>query len=382
MNKHHFFIPIFDNHAKELIKNAESSQKHYDETILELISYIKKRCAITEIASRYQVYADGPGIIDKYPVDDEGFAISFDPITQEKEFFECWLKYGIVVGKKIIPKILCESSIQQVNDIVLRISDGKCDFRKPETYNNIPKDSGLIPMVSRGFFEVYHDDVLAQLRQHLRLYLHYVLIWGRADLWTSFDRLGVKLPHHAESHSLPLHVDQNPLIHPGFKTVQGVLALSDCPIEKGTYVGVPGSRKYFHKYYSMAGPRGEYVELNVNDPIAKELERYSQPFPLRAGDIVSWDSRTSHSNTENISEETRYVAYISMGLAREDDSNIIKARKEAFESGIGSNVREALMHASKKMRYTDYEKLSKVRNVERLTMLGRLVYGQEKYSGL
>jgi ectoine hydroxylase-related dioxygenase (phytanoyl-CoA dioxygenase family) len=211
------------------------------------------------------------------------------------------------------------------------------------------------------------------------LFIHHVMLWGRVDLWTSFDRLGVKLPGHEESYALPLHVDQNPLIHPDFKTVQGVLALADCPAERGTFVGVPGSRSIFSEYERFAPERGEFVELLPTDAIAETLKKNAQPIPLRAGHIVSWDSRTTHANTENKSKETRYVAYVAAGPAREENQELIAARMEAFRTGVGSNVREALMHASKKARYSNYEKLEKVREAEQLTLLGKLLYGQERY---
>ncbi|HSI20359.1 MAG TPA: hypothetical protein VLA04_01435, partial [Verrucomicrobiae bacterium] len=62
--------------------------------------------------------------------------------------------------------------------------------------------------------------------------------------------------------------------------------------------------------------------------------------------------------------------------------DLIDVRNESFRNGIGSNVREALMHASKKSRYSDYEKLEAVRKPEKLTILGKLLYSQESYENL
>ena len=273
----------------------------------------------------------------------------------------------------------CNNAKGKINAMVKNLSNGKCDLSKYETYSKIPIDHQGIPILSRGFFEIYHDNLLAQIRQSIRVYLHYVLIWGRTDLWTSFDRLGVKLSSHKESYSLPLHIDQNPKIHTNFKTVQGVLALDDCPIERGTFVAVPGSRKYFLDYIRMAPEKGEYVELDTSDRIAAKLKKKKQALPLRKGDLVTWDSRTTHSNTGNISRKTRFVAYVAMGPAKENNRFAIKARKEAFKTGLGSNVREALMHASKKPRYTNQKAILKIRKKEKLTLLGELIYGQKKY---
>jgi len=129
----------------------------------------------------------------------------------------------------------------------------------------------------------------------------------------------------------------------------------------------------------MAWNKGEYVELQTSSLVAKTLQAHAQPIPLRAGDFVSWDSRTTHANTENLSNDTRIVLYMAAGPAREDSAEAIAARKDALATGVGSNVREALMHASKKPRYTDPEILARVRQPEQLTLMGKLVYGTESY---
>jgi len=370
---------IIDAKIKNLVLDIENNTGDVTAKIKELISALHKKLSKDDVIQRYQSYSKNIGEIYEYPTDSDGFAKSFDLFEDEDAFWDTWSKYGIVVGKKVVSGVLCNDAVARMHDIVLDMSDGKCDLKDPSTWDSIPKDADDTSFISRGFFELYHDAVLADIRQSIRLYIHHVLIWGRVDLWTSFDRLGVKLPHHEESKALPLHVDQNPLIHPQFKTLQGVLALVDCPIERGTFVGVPGSRCLFDKYSEFAPERGEFVELDITTGIASQLKEHAQAFPLKAGDIVSWDSRTTHANSENVSGDTRYVAYVAAGPAREEDNSLINVRMEGFKSGEGSNVREALMHASKKSRYSDLEKLQSLREPEELNLLGQLLYGQEKY---
>jgi len=374
---------LLDNEIKNLVKKIELTDTKDSESLnlnlRELIKRLKTNLENPQVQERYDSYRKNNEAIAQYPIEPDGFAVAFDPIEDEKAFFDAWSKYGIVVGKNVVSKEVCEHAIRRMHEITHEISDGKCDLDKPDTWKDAPVDSNGISFISRGFFEVYHDKALSDIRQSIRLYIHHVMIWGKTDLWTSFDRLGVKLSGHEESYALPLHVDQNPLIHPDFKTVQGVVALADCPVERGTFVGVPGSRSIFAEYGRFAQERGEFVELLPTDPVAETLKNNAQPIPLRVGCIVSWDSRTTHANTENKSKETRYVAYIAAGPAREENQEWIDTRIEAFRTGIGSNVREALMHASKKARYSNYEKLEKVRETEQLTLLGKLLYAQESY---
>src|SRR3989344_1665704 len=372
---------LLDSHIKDLVKKIEltdnADSDALNATLRELLSSLKKNLQNPEVLERYKEYRNYKGVIGTYPIHTDGYAIAFDPLEDEEGFWNAWLAYGMVVGKNVVSQEVCEYAIRRMHEVTRDISNGTCELDKSDTWKNAPVDSNGVSLISRGFFEVYHDKALADIRQSIRLYIHHVMLWGRVDLWTSFDRLGVKLPHHEESYALALHVDQNPLIHPDFKTVQGVLALADCPIERGTFVGVPGSRFIFDEYKSFAPERGEFVELLTSSTIAETLQKNAQPIPLRARDIVSWDSRTTHANTENKSEETRFVAYVAEGPAREENQEFIDTRLEAFETGIGSNVREALMHASKKSRYSDYKKISHARKKEELTLLGKFLYGQE-----
>lgn len=395
---------IIDDSVRELVSridNCESGHK-LDELLLSLVALLKERCLHPEVTARYAQYVSSscsgasspcPAVgsgddstlalsrhpLAQLPVDEDGYIVGFDPLTQEAEFVECWQRYGIVVGANVVDATLCRAVVERMHELMLAASEGACDLAKPDTWDSIPTDGAAVPIVSRGFFEIYHDDVIAAIRQSVRVYLHYVLIWGRADLWVTFDRLGIKLPGHVEGKGLPLHVDQNPNVHPQFRTVQGVLTLVDCPSERGTFVGVPGSREYFSVYGGMAKNKGEYVELDLSHPLSGTLSANAQLCPLRAGRLISWDSRTTHANSENVSDETRFVAYIAFGPQRQDDEAACAARADGFTSGLGSNVRDALMHASKKPRYTDQARLAALRRVEQLTSLGRLIYGQDKY---
>ncbi|MBY0358492.1 MAG: phytanoyl-CoA dioxygenase family protein [Candidatus Obscuribacterales bacterium] len=373
---------IINDRVRELVERIEAATAlgpALDADISELVLQLTIACARPEAVALYAEYPSLPGNLSAYPLDADGFALGFDPVLEEEAFRACWRQHGIVVGKNLVAAEPCERAVARIAELVLSASEGRCDLNKPETWASMPADSSSVSLLSRGFFELYHDAALAALRQSVRVYLHFVLLWGRANLWTSFDRLGVKLPGHCESKALPLHVDQNPNVHPSFRTVQGVLALRDCPVERGTFVGVPGSKVHFAKYGPMAQNAGEYVELDTGAAVAAELTAHKQALPLRRGHLVSWDSRTTHANSENVSSETRYVAYIACGPAREDDAGLVQARRDAFASGIGSNNRNALMHASKPPRFTNPALLAGLREPEKLTLMGRLLYGQSNY---
>jgi hypothetical protein len=361
------------------IENCSNGGKELDDLLVQLVRLLQVRCAHPKVVARYESYRTMGSLIHPMPVDADGYVIGYDPLTQEAQFVECWQKYGIVVGLNVVSPDLCAATIARMGELMLGASEGKCDLNRPSTWSDMPADSAGVPIATRGFFEVYHDDAIAQLRQSVRVYLHYVLIWGRADLWTTFDRLGLKLPGHEESKALPLHVDQNPNVHPDFRTVQGVLALDDCPAERGTFVGVAGSRGLFPMYASMAKNGGEYVEMDLREPRTMPVVDRAQKFPLRRGSLVSWDSRTTHANSANVSDKTRYVAYIAYGVSRQDNPEALAWRVDGFMSGLGMNHRDGYMHASKKPRFTNQPLMAGLRKREQLTALGRLIYGMQRY---
>lgn len=303
-----------------------------------------------------------------YPIEPDGYAHALDPLEDEALIRQYWQHYGFVVVKNVVDDKTLSDSFQAIQKKIQTLG---MNLLKPESY---PRDENDTAILTRGFFELYHDDSLAQLRQSLRAYLYQVILWQNPFLWTSFDRIGIKIP---SEDGLNLHVDQNPMVHPEFRTIQAVLALIDCPVERGTFVVSPGSKHQFSGYCQHIEPGyiGEYVPL----PHHCYDEFPIQHIALRKGHMVSWDSRTTHANSSNVSDDIRYVAYISTGLAQEHRDDLIEKRKQAFASGLGENVRDAYMHASKKPRFTDSTLINQIRTPEALTVLGQCLYGFESY---
>lgn len=311
----------------------------------------------------------------KYPIDQHGFAIAFDPVMQPFEVISHWREFGFVVFKNVINPVHIKDAVSFIENLISseNLLSEKC-IRDPQG----------TPLLSRGFLEVYHHQTLANMRQSLRLYIAYSLLWNTSKIWISFDRFGLKPPVGDSSVGLGLHVDQNPCVHPGFQTIQAVVALSDCPATRGTFVAVPGSVAKFKEYsqFVRQGYVGEYVELK-DSYLKEEMTLYRQLIPLRAGNVVAWDSRTTHANSSNSSDKNRYVAYISAGVAKTEPA-LIEQRKSHYQSGLGVNIRDAYLHASMKPRFTSSEFNEHIRqgNSENLSILGELLYGLLPYEDL
>lgn len=362
---------IFNSEVVEIVSVIEQGYAT-SENFAKLVKAISQ--SFKDFQTERNFLQNQPKKLELYPIENS-YALAFDPLTQSQQVVEHWYKYGFVVSKDVVSTNVSFNVVEKILSIA-----NSFDLQDDATYL---KDAQQTPILSRGFFELYHDNCLAQIRQSLRLYLHHCLIWNSPYLWTSFDRLGVKTPQGESSLGLNLHVDQNPTVHSDFTTVQGVLALQDCPVERGTFVVVPGSAERFKEYQQFIKPgyKGEFIALEQS-ALLEELTQFKQLIPLRKNNIVSWDSRTTHANSSNISQLNRYVCYVSAGLAKEDRTDLIKARLKAFNSGLGENVREAYLHASKKPRFTNEDYVNSVRQKENLSALGKCLYGLESYQQL
>lgn len=316
-----------------------------------------------------------------YPIHNDGYAHALDPLHDEAGYEDYMRTYGFIVGKDVISSSTADNTVRRLHEIGRQLSNNQFVLSDASTYEHIPKDPNDTPILTRGFFEWYHDNAWAQIRQSVRLYLHHALIWRRPDLWVTFDRFGVKpAEHQSLTKALPLHVDQSPAIHPQFRTIQGILALADCPAEVGTTVLAPGSRIHFQEFLPFTQPNEQYVELSdQSHPILRQLNEQAQQVPLRKGSIVTWDSRTAHANSANYSETTRYVALVAAGIAKEGQPHLRALRQQYYQSGIGKNERDAFMHASLRPRYTDPVAIRRVREPEQLTVLGEALYGFKTY---
>jgi hypothetical protein len=319
----------------------------------------------------------------KYPLDAQGFCVGLSLLDNPMAVRTVFDEFGFVVVDTKIPSETCEGLIARALEVVeLLFSDSEgWNFERgcqSPWWKLAVSDGAGVPFYSRGFLEFYHDATWADIRQDPMLYLLWVTLWGRADIWTSFDRLGVKPPHCVEGAALSLHVDQNPRLDSDFCSLQGVLALRDCSINLGTTVVVHSSRARFHEWAEYASPEvgKHYIQLDQ----VLELREHAQPLPLRAGHILVWDSRLVHANTPNqTDDETRWVALVASGIAVNENRTLVKERLRSMQEASGWNNRAALLYASKRPRFYNPKRLTSLRRPEVFSPLGRLLYGIRSY---
>lgn len=199
------------------------------------------------------------------------------------------------------------------------------------------------------------------------LYNVFTYIFGSEKLWVTFDRVIYQDKQENED-ALPPHVDQNPIDHPGFFNVQAMLALQNMNEYTGTLAVVPQSPLFFHDYVAWTQSHENYVENQGMRPL---------PFVglrLQEGQLVIWDSRTTHSRFRAEGKSNRYAALLTFTLAK-DDQQLIDIRLNYFNQGIGFNHHEAGLRATAAPRCEQ----SLRQTPEELTSLGRRLYGFDSW---
>jgi hypothetical protein len=191
-------------------------------------------------------------------------------------------------------------------------------------------------------------------RQNPNIYEAFTNILSSKRLWVSIDRYGIMRPTKVidnneiilkeewKTKDNWLHWDLSPFnfgtsaagFSPQFLSfddikqdygstrVQGLVTLTDCPVEVGGFHCVPGfcgdrffqwgndNMEYGNKEENI---KRNFIEVPEEDPMRKEITQ----IPMKAGSLLIWNSQLPHGNFPNTSTEFRMVQYIKM-ISAED----------------------------------------------------------------
>ena len=285
-----------------------------------------------------------------------------------------YTQHHVYDGKKADPKEIKKAFVEQGYIVVGNVSTAT---DRENAVSLLQRQVKQCPQASiNGFFELYHDDALAQLRQNPTMVNLFETLWDNKKLWVVFDRCIYMRPGTDQKSELPLHVDQNPHAQPGFSSVQGLLALRDCDKTTGMLGIIPGSHRDFGCYKLWSDNKQGWIKYQGEDlPTRWEALRAVR---LKEGEMVVWDSRLTHSRfnadpacTDQWNE--RMLAMISF-LPASADETLREKRVHALESGTGQYDHEA------GLRKTAGSHIPSLRvTPEKLTQTGKQIYGIEPW---
>jgi Phytanoyl-CoA dioxygenase (PhyH) len=179
----------------------------------------------------------------------------------------------------------------------------------------------------RDFVPTWGHQAQWNIRQHPRMHRIWTEIWGRPDLHVSLDSCRFTppwKPGHAEPHAI--HWDHDPWDEKT-QMLQGVLALTDTAADQGGFRCVPSL--YRDRAHWPSSPvideRGDAGWLP--DTRGHAIEHV----PAQIGDLIVWDYRLPHGNSQNLSARPRLAFYISMHPA--GDAALRQANIESWRTG-------------------------------------------------
>lgn len=273
-----------------------------------------------------------------------------------KEIKDRLAENGYVVVRRVV-------SMEKVNEILKECyawlkeasEDEEFDGNKPETWN---KNADKWPIHTRGLIQHYNvawQKFFVDARMEVKKVFEE--IYGTKDLVSSFDSISVTRRSKTfkyksvsdwmakayvksiKGYSDKLHVDQtsNSLA----RCIQSGLAFIDQDTEDHVFTCVPKSHSIHEEVLGGKLDASEWRVMGEREiELFKQHHMYPVRVPLKAGDVVMWDSRTAHASSSycanSKSTARRVQLFVCMKPSGDMDEKQRAIRKRAYEEGICS----------------------------------------------
>jgi hypothetical protein len=231
-----------------------------------------------------------------------------------------WTTFGYVV----VPAAVPEPNIRRLVDLLWEFSE--MDPSDPGTWSRKQlRDHQMRELNNSGMVEIYNHQYLWDNRQEPRVYDAFVDIWDRIDLWAAIDRANLNTPNRdGRPFTGFIHWDADTSLSPLPIGVQGVLSLVDTDSEIGGFQCVP----------ELFRTLDAWIRTQPADrhPLHPDLTGFEiVPVPMRAGDLLIFNSLLAHGIRPNVStDRVRMAQYISMYPAEEHNTAERDARVRSW----------------------------------------------------
>jgi hypothetical protein len=180
----------------------------------------------------------------------------------------------------------------------------------------------------RDFIPIWGHQAQWDIRQYPDLHRIWATLWETERLGVSLDSCRFtppRQPGFAEPYGI--HWDHDPW-NAEIRMFQGVLALTDTAVNQGGFRCVPS---LYHD--RAAWPRAPKVSRNGGKNwLANTEGREIVHVAAQTGDLILWDSRLPHGNSENRSSAPRIAFYVMMGPFPADGA-LRQAQIESWRTG-------------------------------------------------
>ena len=232
-----------------------------------------------------------------------------------------FLEQGYLHVPDVVPREYCERVVAALCEFIAVDKDDPSTWRnyvrtgsgKPTQAAEVrghPQGHGIVPL--------HHHQALWDVRQLPQIHALFNLLYDTAKLWVTLDRVSFKAPENARDEPFRMdavHWDGDP--HSTELGIQGLIYLTDNPPEQGAFGMVPGLYRELDDW--LATPRSA-TEMRRPDVSTYPLV----PLGGLQGSMVLWHRRMPHTSLANNSTRPRFVQYVAMNAAGDDDA------REAF----------------------------------------------------
>jgi hypothetical protein len=231
-----------------------------------------------------------------------------------------WTTWGFV----IVPGAVPSDHLERLKALLWEFQE--MDLSDPSTWDRAQlRDNAMRELNNSGMVEIYNHQYLWDNRQHPRVYDAFVDIWDREDLWVTIDRANLNPPNRgARPFRGFIHWDSDTSQVPLPVNVQGVLSLVDTDPEVGGFQCVPELFRTFEQWIATQPPD--------HNPFYPDTAGFEIRFvPLKAGDLLIWNTLLAHGIRPNTSpDRARLAQYISMYPADEANTQVREARVRSW----------------------------------------------------
>lgn len=240
-------------------------------------------------------------------------------VLSEADFLH-WQTFGFVVVRQVVPAANVERLVKLLWEFQEMDPDDVSTWNAAQLRQHAMKE-----LNNSGMVEIYHHQALWDNRQEQRLYDAFVDIWDDERLWVTIDRANLNTPNRSgRAFGGFIHTDVDTTLDPLPVNVQGVLSLVDVDGETGGFQCVPELFRTLEAWRERQ-PAGR-------DGFKPEVEGFEvYPVPMKAGDLLIFNSLLAHGIRPNTSEnKVRMAQYIAMTPAAEENQSLRERRVESW----------------------------------------------------
>lgn len=261
-----------------------------------------------------------------------------------------WLEHLDKQGYAVVAAVADNSILRQAEDLLWNFLEQRTSWKRqdPETWTDAALEKDRIGSVQNGIINgggMGQSDFLWYLRTLPKVRKIFTEIWGTDDLLVSFDSAGIFRPwNHGFRKTICgwWHVDQG-RGKKGRCAVQGLISLYDADCRTGGLTVVPQSHLRFDEVVQdQQNPDVDYCTVQPYCSVLQDFPH--QLVCCKAGDMILWDSRTTHANapaTQTPIVEPgrllRAVAYICMTPAKFASSPVRIGRRSLYEHRVSTS---------------------------------------------